>query len=360
MENIRVGIVGLGRLGKVHAKNLSSAVSGCELTAACSLVETELAFAQKELGVKYTFSSYEEMVQSAVIDAVFIVSPSGFHCEQVCLAMENGKHVFTEKPLGIEIEDIKKTQEVIEKYPEQVFMLGFMRRYDESYQYAKKMVEDGEIGEVTLIRCYGIDPSDGLESFVKFAMNNDSGGLFLDMAIHDIDLVRWFTGQEVEQVWAIGKNAAYPDLDQVGELETGAAMMSLKDKTMALLVAGRNATHGYHVETEIIGTKGMLRVAQVPEKNLVTVMNNQGIVRPCSQNFPERFREAFIREAQEFISCIQEKRQPAVNAEDGLQSTKIALAKLPINILVPHNTILGIAFLYINSLLSNPTCRFAK
>ncbi|MGC3051133.1 Gfo/Idh/MocA family protein, partial [Enterococcus faecalis] len=104
MENIRVGIVGLGRLGKVHAKNLSSAVSGCELTAACSLVESELAFAQKELGVKYTFSSYEEMVQSAVIDAVFIVSPSGFHCEQVRLAMENGKHVFTEKPLGIEIE----------------------------------------------------------------------------------------------------------------------------------------------------------------------------------------------------------------------------------------------------------------
>ena len=103
-------------------------------------------------------------------------------------------------------------------------------------------------------------------------------------------------------------------------------MMSLKDKTMALLVAGRNATHGYHVETEIMGTKGILRVAQVPEKNLVTVMNNQGIVRPCSQNFPERLREAFNREAQEFISCIQEKRQPAVNAEDGLQSTKIALA----------------------------------
>lgn len=85
------------------------------------------------------------MVQSAVIDAVFIVSPSGFHCEQVRLAMENGKHVFTEKPLGIEIEDIK-TQEVIEKYPEQVFMLGFMRRYDESYQYAKNGRRRGNWG----------------------------------------------------------------------------------------------------------------------------------------------------------------------------------------------------------------------
>ena len=95
---------------------------------------------------------------------------------------------------------------------------------------------------------------------------------------------------------------------------------------MALLVAGRNAAHGYHVETEIMGTKGMLRVAQVPEKNLVTIMNEQGIIRPCSQNFPERFREAFIKEAQEFVVCVQEKRQPAVNANDGLQSTRIALA----------------------------------
>lgn len=99
MNNIRVGIVGLGRLGKVHAQNLATGVSCCELTAACSLVETELAFAQKKLGVKHTFSSYEEMVKSSVIDAVFIVSPSGFHCDQVRLAMENGKHVFTEKTI---------------------------------------------------------------------------------------------------------------------------------------------------------------------------------------------------------------------------------------------------------------------
>src|SRR5690606_16864905 len=146
----------------------------------------------------------------------------------------------------------------------------------------------------TLIRCYGIDPSSGLESFVNFAKNSRSGGLFADMSIHDIDLVRWFTGKEIKRVWAIGKNAAYPILDKLGELETGAAMMQLEDKTMAILVAGRNAAHGYHVETELIGTKGMLRVAQQPEKNLVTIFNNEGVVRPTSQNFPERFHDAFI------------------------------------------------------------------
>ncbi|MEI5989994.1 iolG [Enterococcus termitis] len=326
MEKIKVGIVGLGRLGKVHAKNLAENVQGCQLVAACSFVQEELDYAVIELGVKQTYKKYEEMVKSPSIDAVFIVSPSGFHCEQIRLAMENGKHVFSEKPIGLDLAEIKETQRVIQNHPNQVFMLGFMRRYDDSYQYAKQLVDSGTLGELTLMRCYSIDPSSAMESFVKFAGASDSGGIFMDMSIHDIDLVRWFMKKEVNRVWAIGKNAAYPELDEVGELETGAAMMQLENQAMAILVAGRNCHHGYHVETELIGTKGMLRVAAAPEKNLVTVMNEQGVVRACSQDFPERFREAFINEAKEFIACIKEKRQPEVSAYDGLQSTKIALA----------------------------------
>ena len=326
MENVKVGIVGLGRLGKVHAKNLANLVPNCELYAACSLVEKERKFAKEKLNVTLTYDSYEDMVKDPNIDAVFIVSPSGFHCQQIKLAMENGKHVFSEKPLGLDVEEIKETQKIIQEHPDQIFMLGFMRRFDESYRYAKEMVNKGALGEITLIRCYGIDPSDGLESFVKFAMNNNSGGLFLDMSIHDIDLIRWLSGKEISKVWAIGKNTAYPQLDEVGELETGAALLRLSDNSMAILVAGRNARHGYHVETEIIGTKGMLRVAQIPEKNLVTVMNDDGVIRPCSQNFPERFRQAFVDEAKEFINCILENRQPEITAFDGLQSTKVALA----------------------------------
>ncbi|MBM7687567.1 inositol 2-dehydrogenase [Enterococcus ureilyticus] len=326
MEKIKVGIVGLGRLGKVHAKNLAENVQGCQLIAACSFVKEELDYAVRELGVEETYQDYEEMVKSPTIDAVFIVSPSGFHCEQIQLAMEHGKHVFSEKPIGLDLAEIKATERVIQSRPEQVFMLGFMRRYDDSYRYAKQLVEDGELGELTLMRCYSIDPSSGMESFVKFAGASDSGGIFMDMSIHDIDLVRWFTEKEVSKVWALGKNAAYPELDKVGELETGAAMMQLENQAMAILVAGRNCHHGYHVETELIGTKGMLRVAAAPEKNLVTIMDEKGVVRACSQDFPERFREAFVNEAKEFIACIKEKRQPQVSAYDGLQSTKIALA----------------------------------
>ncbi|AXI10487.1 inositol 2-dehydrogenase [Oceanobacillus zhaokaii] len=326
MKEIRVGIIGLGRMGRIHARNIAENVPSATLYAACHYNEEELERARKDLGVKETFKNYEDMISSPNIDAVVIVSPSSLHTKHIRLAMEKGLHVFCEKPIGLDVEDIKQTIEVINAHPNQAFQLGFMRRYDESYQYAKKMVDEGAIGELTLIRCYGIDPGSELESFVKFAADGKSGGLFADLSIHDIDLVRWISGMEVKHVWAIGKNAAYPVLDDLGELETGAAMMQLEDKTMALLVSGRNAAHGYHVETELIGTKGMLRVAQEPEKNLVTVFNEQGVTRPTFQTFPERFREAFLREMREFILCIKAGREPEVTAYDGLQSTIVAEA----------------------------------
>lgn len=326
MNVVRFGIVGLGRLGKIHAENLARNIVGSVLVAACSVADSELDYARKFLGVTETFSDFDKMVQSGLIDAVAIVSPSGLHVTHIHAALKAGKHVFCEKPLGLNGDEIMEAIQVIEAYPKQVFMLGFMRRYDESYQYAKQMVDDGKIGELTVVRSYGIDPSSGMESFVKFTKRSNSGGLFADMSIHDIDLVRWFTGSEVASVWALGNNKAYPELDDVGELETGAAMLELKDQTIAMLVAGRNASHGYHVETELIGTKGMLRIANIPEKNLVTIYDETGAVRPISQNFPERFKQAFIAEMQEFIACINEKRQPEVTAIDGLNATLVAQA----------------------------------
>ncbi|EIA19231.1 inositol 2-dehydrogenase [Listeria fleischmannii] len=326
MRKIKTGIVGLGRLGKVHATNVVNYVSQLDLIAACSVVEEELQYASLNLGVEKTYESFEEMIDQADIEAVIIVSPSSLHTKQIEYAFKKGKHVFCEKPIGLEVKEIEQVEAFIEKRKDQVFMLGFMRRFDESYQYAKEMVDRGDIGEITLVRCYGIDPSSGLPSFVQFAKNSHSGGLFIDMAIHDIDLVRWFTGQEIKEVYAIGNNFAYPELAEYGDTETGAALMKLSNDAIAILVSGRNAAHGYHVETEIIGTKGMLRVAQEPEKNLVTIFDEKGVRRPCSEHFPERFKQAFINELIEFAKCIIERQVPGVSAKDGLESTKVALA----------------------------------
>ncbi|MCL2864693.1 MAG: inositol 2-dehydrogenase [Lachnospiraceae bacterium] len=326
MKRLKFGIVGLGRLGRIHGENIAWHVPGSELIAACSIVPEELDYAKETLGVKDTYSSYVDMIKNPELDGVVIVSPSGFHLEQIQLALLAGKHVFCEKPIGLDVDEIKRTITTIEQHFDQVFFLGFMRRYDASYQYAKELVEAGEIGDLTVVRCYGIDPSSGMESFVKFAKRSNSGGIFADMSIHDIDLLRWFTKTEVKRVWALGKNAAYPELDEAGELETGAAMLEMQDKTIAFLVAGRNAVHGYHVEMELIGTKGTISLAHHPEKNLVTICNEHGVVRPTSQNFSERFKQAFIDEMRAFVACINKGKQPEVSANDGLQATIVAEA----------------------------------
>lgn len=324
-KTIKFGIIGLGRLGRVHAENIATKVAGAELVAACSLISEELTYATEVLGVTETYSDYADMVQSDNIDAVAIVSPSGLHIEHIELALANDLHVFCEKPIGINIDAIKKIIPVIEASPK-TFMLGFMRRYDESYTYAKSLVDSGQLGTITAIRCYSVDPARDIDGFLNFVKNGKSGGIFFDMAVHDIDVIRWLTGSEAKRVWAVGHNKAYPHLTELGELETGMAMMELQDNTVCFLLSGRNAAHGYQVETEIIGTKGSLTIGHHPEKNLVAVFNEQGVVRPCSQNFPERFKQAFINELQAFVDHINNQTQPSITATDGLMASVVAQA----------------------------------
>lgn len=326
MAKVKVGIVGLGRLGRQHAENLAFRIPNCELLAVCSVIQEEAEQAQKEWGIKYTYTNYDAMLENKELDAIFIASPSGFHCEQIEKALNAGFHVFSEKPLGLYLEEALRVQGVVNNHKEQVFMIGFMRRYDKSYAYAKKKIEEGKIGEPVLIRCYGLDPSKAINGFMQFAKNNYSGGLFLDMAIHDLDLARWYLGSEAKQVWAIGGAYVHPEFEQLNDAETGAALVKFENNKMGIFVAGRNCAHGYHIETEIIGTNGTLRIGTTPEKNMVTVFDDTGAVNECAEGFLERFEQAYLSEAEEFISCIRESRQPSVRVEDGVLSTALGYA----------------------------------
>jgi myo-inositol 2-dehydrogenase/D-chiro-inositol 1-dehydrogenase len=326
LEKVKVGIVGLGRLGRQHAENLAFRIPNCELLAVCSVNPSEIENAQRDLGVKYAYTSYDEMLKNKDLDAIFIASPSGFHCEQIEKALCAGFHVFSEKPLGLYIEEALRVRQVVNQYKDQVFMLGFMRRYDRSYAYAKKKIEEGKIGDPYLIRCYGFDPAKAIRGFMQFAKNNYSGGLFLDMAIHDLDLARWLLNAEAKQVWAIGGAYAYPEIMELNDAETGAALVKFENKKIGLFVAGRNCVHGYHIETEIIGTKGTLRIGTIPEKNMVTIFDETGAVKECLDGFLERFEQAYLSEAEEFIKCVRENRQPAVTVEDGVLSTVLGYA----------------------------------
>lgn len=325
-KKVKVGIVGLGRLGYRHAENLALRVPRCELLAVCSVVEEEVKEAQEKWGIPYGYTDYDHMLENRELDAIFIASPSKFHCEQIEKALEAGFHVFCEKPLGLYLEEAEKVEKVVSRHSDKVFMLGFMRRYDPSYAEAKQRIDNGEIGEPVLIRCYGLDPAGKLDSFLKFARNNYSGGLFLDMAIHDLDLARWYLQAEAEEVWAIGGSYAYPEFAELGDAETGAAMVRFSGNRIGIFVAGRNCAHGYHIETEIIGTKGSLRIGTVPERNQVMLFNEMGAAKKCFEGFLERFEQAYLNEAEEFINCILENRKPSVSVRDGVESARLGYA----------------------------------
>ena len=324
MKQLRIGIAGLGRLGRVHAENIARKIPNARLTAACSIVESELDYAHRELGIERLYRDFHEMLRDPEVDAVAIITTSSVHCEQIAAALDAGKHVFWEKPLGVNVEQCRQAEAAVRRHPELTFMLGFMRRYDQSYAYAKQKIEQGAIGKPYLVKATGIDPEACVEGAIRFAGN--SGGIFLDMAIHDIDLMRWFLGGEPIEVFAMGATFKHPEFRQAGDDETGVAVYRLDNGTMGMVHVGRCAPHGYHVETEIVGTEGTIRISTVPEKNLAMISNTKGACTECVGTFPERFAQAYLTEMEEFVDCVLTGRTPGTCVEDGVRSTIIGYA----------------------------------
>ena len=319
---IRIGAVGLGRLGHRHAWNLRFAIPGVELAALCDADAEKLHAVAREWGVARAYTDFAAIIDGGGLDAVAIVSPSHLHTAQIAAALERGLHVFSEKPLGTTVEECRIAEAAVEKHPDRVFMLGFMRRYDPSYAYAKKMIAEGRIGRPFLFRGYCQDPESAIQGAIAYA--GHSGGQFIDMAVHDIDLARWFMGSDPKSIFAIGGCYAHPEFAQYSDGDNVAALMHLKDDGMAFLFAGRTAPHGYNVETEIMGTEGILRIASVPQKNLVEILDRHGVRKECSQNFLERFGDAYLAEMNEFVRCINEGCRPEVTVYDGTKCTEIA------------------------------------
>ena len=324
MKKLRIGIVGLGRLGKVHANNIVYKIPNCELAAACSIVPAELDYAQKELGVQRIYSDFREMVKDPDIDAVAIVTTSSEHCWQIAAALDAGKHVFCDKPLGVTLEECALAEAAVERHPELTFMLGFMRRFDPSYAYAKEKIDAGAIGTPYLVKATGIDPEATVAGSIRFAKS--SGGIFLDMAIHDIDLMRWFLGAEATEVYALGSTFKHPEFRDAGDDETGVATYKFENGAIGTIHVGRTAPHGYHIETEIVGTEGSIRISPVPAKNLAILYNSTGVVTECVENFGIRFADAYRLEMEEFANCALSGRKPGVTVYDGTKSTKIGFA----------------------------------
>ena len=277
MKTVKVGSVGLGRLGYEHAKNLATQVPGCELAAICDVDANRVKEVAAELGVPNTYTDFEEMCKNPELDAIVIVSPSFLHCQQIEIAMNHGKHVFCEKPLGTDVAQFKAAEKVI--------------------------------GKVVLVRSYTQDPRSTIESTLKFAPH--SGGQYLDMCVHDIDLIRWFTGSDVKNVWAIGGVFEFDLYKELNDADNAAATIQMENGAMGFMFTNRTHAAGCNVETEIIGTHGTLRIANVGAKNLLNIVDEHGSREEYYPDFMSRWHEAFVAEMVAFTGHVRDNTKPA-------------------------------------------------
>ena len=322
---LRIGIAGVGRMGRHHASNLAHRVLGATLVAACSPVKEELEWAREHLGTPEVYTDYAKMLAHPGLDAVFLATPTTLHADQIVEALAAGKHVFSEKPLALNLPDCLRVEAVAAKHPKQVAMIGYVRRFDPSYRNAFDKVKAGAIGRPFLARSQTADQNDASGFFVRYA--GASGGILLDMSVHDIDTVRWLLGAAgAKRVFATGTIAVHEGLRDVPDVDNAVATIEFKDGQIATIYASRTMAHGHETLTEIVGTAGRLIVGQNPRINRVEISDAHGVRNECTPTFYERFAEAFLNEAQAFVDVVREGKPPPLTLADATEATRIGIA----------------------------------
>lgn len=324
---LRVGIAGLGRLGRRHAEALAFSTRHVELVAACSPVAAELELARTEFGIapEHLHADFEAFVHDPAIDAVVLVTPTSLHADQTIAALRAGKHVFVEKPLALNVEDCERVLAVAAEHPQQIAMVGFVRRFDPSYRSAQDAIEAGEIGRPFLVRSQTCDQNDPEGFFVRFAPT--SGGIFMDCSVHDIDLARWMLGRpKAQRAFASGTIALHPGLAECGDVDNGLAIVEFEGGARAVFYASRTMPHGHETTTEVIGTAGTLQVGVGAARDRVERRSAVGVHHAVLPDFFERFREAFALEIAEFVAACRGEKALTLTLGDALEATRIGLA----------------------------------
>ncbi|CCQ97625.1 Oxidoreductase domain protein [[Clostridium] ultunense Esp] len=325
MAKVKLGIIGLGRLGRNHAANIHYKIPNAELTAICSTVQEELDNVKMEMNPNYAILDYMELLNIEELDGVVIASNSAFHCEMICNAAKAGiKNIFCEKPLGMTLEEIDVIKETVEKHQVNIFQIGFNRRFDKSLIKMKEQIDKGFIGKPILIKMVNRDPASMAEYIIKFSPT--SGGLVFDMLTHDYDLARWLISSDADIVFGMGGVFVYEGLREVNDIDNCTISIGFKNGVMGLMETSRNCTYGYHVEIEVYGTEGSVRMGTLPNKDRLVSLNKDGASVECVEWFFEFWEPTFEAEIQHFVNCIQNDTQPIVGLIDGYKAVKWAFA----------------------------------
>src|SRR6266704_2968710 len=270
---LKIGVIGLGRMGQLYARTLATRVSGVQLYAVADVSEQARTRVADEFSVFHAFAHAHELIALPDLDAVVIATPTSTHQDLAIAAAEASKAIFCEKPLALTLEENHRVLEAVAR-AQVPLQVGFMRRFDAAYQKAKALISDGRIGRPITFQSIGRDPFCPRREYADPAL---SGGLIIDMAIHDFDLARWLIGSEVVRVSAEGTLLICEQLKAVGDIDNAVINLSFANGALGNIEVSRNAFYGYDIRTEVLGSEGAIMIGNHQHTPIVQLSRNGAI-----------------------------------------------------------------------------------
>jgi scyllo-inositol 2-dehydrogenase (NAD+) len=317
---LNVGLIGVGRLGKVYARDLSTRLAETRLVAVADTNTAAAADVAAAFDVPRSYGDYRDLLADHDVQSVVIVSPTHTHRDIVIAAVEARKPTFCEKPLALSLADCRAMEAAVERHGT-FFQMGFMRRFDPGYAAAKRQIDDGQIGRPVVFKSTSRDP---FRPSLEYANPASSGGILVDMGIHDFDLARWFMG-EVKAVSAVGGVLAYPEMASVGDIDNAIATLVFADGRLGVIDLTRNGVYGYDITTELLGTNGTVRIGYLRETPVLTMTKNH-VAHDTVPYFMERFERAYTLQLQNFAQNVLTGRDAPITIRDGIEALRVALA----------------------------------
>jgi inositol 2-dehydrogenase len=319
-KRLGIGVIGLGRLGSTYARYFKGRIDGANLVAVSDVSEAAVASVGAELGISKQYSRYQDLIADREVEGVVVVSPTSTHKEIVIEATRRGIPIFCEKPLSISLAEAREMQRAVEQTGV-FFQMGFMRRFDKGYVAAKRKIEEGIIGTPVVFKSSSRDP---FRPSLEYLDPKHSGGLFVDCGIHDLDLARWYMGG-IASVYSIGGTLAYPEMKEIGDIDNAVTSLYFESGALGTIDLSRNGVYGYDIRTEILGTKGTLKIGYLRETPIL-VMTKDGITHDTVPYFTERFEQSYITQLQGFVENVLQDKPPAVSCADGVAALQASVA----------------------------------
>ena len=319
-EKIVIGIIGGGRIGRLHAENIIYNIPQVKIKSISDIFSDQVKLWAYDLGIKNVYEDYKEIINDPEINAVLICSSTNTHAQFAVEAAEAGKNIFCEKPIDLNVGKIKEVIAAVEKSGVKC-QVGFNRRFDHNFKKVRELVKQGKVGELHIIKITSRDPAPPPEEYVKV-----SGGIFLDMTIHDFDMGRYLSGSEVEEVYVQAAVLVEPYIGEAGDVDTAVITLKFKNGAIGIIDNSRKAVYGYDQRVEVFGSKGCVTVSNDAPTSAVLSCEEGVFSDKPKYFFLERYKDSYIEEMQDFFKAIANNSDTPVTVVDGLKPVLIGLA----------------------------------